>query len=254
MSEERRVRRPLGVIESLLTGTFGDRAVYFSEYRGPTPDRTYKRKPIVGPPERPFAELQMVERLERDGWIAGWRYRANEFIATWEPEKRAVTFPAAATELLQRIEAWAGAGAGVKCWDVFAWKDGEPRFIELRRSGTQAKRLPEAKRRWRAAAEAVGVSLRAFKEYEWLGGNLDGFSLKAMSCTFGRVDSWARYRAGRVEFGGSDPQEAEVWYHGYEGDTGLQGSDLLWVLFHDNAGGSMTYWDIKQTRDRVKTR
>lgn len=57
---------------------------------------------------------------------------------------------------------------------------------------------------------------------------------------------------GHVEFGGPDPQGAEQWYHGYAGDAGLHGPDAMWLLFHDNTAG-FTCWDIKQTRDRVRT-
>lgn len=237
-------------VEKLLTMPFFDRAIYFREYRGRPPKHTWNRKPIVGPPLRPFAELQMVERLEKDGWIAGWCYRAGRFISSWEPEKRAVTFPPQANELLGNIAAKAGARAG--CWDVFAWKDGEPLFVELKRRGSSDE-MRDSQKRWRTAAEALKVSPDAFKEYEWLGGNLTGYTLKAMSCYGVDVQSWVRYRDGHYEFGGPDPTEAEDWLRLYQRDTGLKGADVLWVLFRDNTSG-VTYWNINQTKVRNKRR
>lgn len=237
-------------IDELLGKPFADRAIYFREYRGRPPKHTWNRKAIVGPPLRPFAELQMVERLEKAGWTAGWCYRARKFISTWEPEKRVVTFPQQAEDLLERIATEAGSSAG--CWDVFAWKDGKPLFIELKRSGS-GDELRDSQKRWRKAAEALKVSPDAFKEYEWLGGDLTGYSLKAMSCFGVDVQSWVRYQHGLYEFGGPDPAEAKNWLKGYQRITGLKGADALWVLFHDNTAG-VTYWDIKQTKVRIRSR
>jgi hypothetical protein len=250
MSKKNVSQRPAELIEGFLTSTFGNKFVYFREYKGRRPKHTWNRKPIVGPPDRPFAELQMVERLEKERWIAGWCHRPGQFISTWEPEKRAVQFPAAALALLEKIAAKAGANAG--CWDVFAWKDGKPRFVELKRMGSSDK-LRASQERWRAAAIELGVPSEAFLEMVWLGGSLDGYSLKAMECIFDQINSWVRYRDGRIEFGGQEPRDAESWFEAYRRDTGLQGADLVWVLFRDNTSGA-TCWDIKQTKDRGKGR
>ena len=244
MKKTKSWRMPKKQVEYLLTTTFADRAVYFREYRGRPPKSTWNRKPIVGPRARPFAELQYVERLEKEGWIAGWCYRPRQFISTWEPERREVEFPPSARSLLEKIADKAGARA--ECWDVFAWKDGEPRFVELKRMGS-SDRLRASQERWRTAALELGVPTSAFREMLWLGGNLDGYAIKAMSRTYLKVDSWVRYRDGRYEFGGSNPKEAEGWVKVYRRDTGLKGADLLWVLFHDNTSG-VTDWDIKQTK------
>jgi len=239
---------PEEVVERMLTTPFGHDFVYFREYKGKRPKQDWNRKPIVGPPDRPFAELQYVERLEKDGWLAGWCYRPGKFISTWEPEKRPVIFPAEAQTLLDQIARRAGAKAG--CWDVFGWKDGQPLFVELKRRKS-SDRLREAQKRWKEAAVKLRVSPAAFKEIEWLGGCLDGYSLKAISVTQDHVDGWVRYRKGKFEFGGPDPREAKGWLEYYRRRTGLDGADLLWVLFRGNSSG-LTCWGFEQSRDRKR--
>jgi hypothetical protein len=193
--------------------------------------------------------LQWVNRLERDGWTAGWCYRNREFIAQWEPIKRTVSFPNEALALLDRIDAKTH-GKGT-CWGVFAWKDGRPQFFDLIRRGSGQKRS-DGQNIWRDAAVAAGVPKDSFREINWLGGSFDGYSLKAMSVVQGRVDGWVRYRRGEpFEYGGESPDRAaRDWVEGYKRGTGLDGPDLLWVLFRDQAGGNFSYWNIEQRRDR----
>src|SRR5512137_2570326 len=85
-------------------------------YSGAWPSSTW-RKPVVGPPSRPFAELQVVEGLEVDGWIAAWVNRPGRFISAWEPRVVAA-MPEAALHLHDRIRHEGAASAG--SWDVFA--------------------------------------------------------------------------------------------------------------------------------------
>ena len=240
-------KMPAEVVERLLTAPFGKKYVYFREYTGRRPKRDWNRKPIVGRPERPFAELQYVQRLEAEGWTAGWCYRPGKFISTWEPTKQEVKFPDKAIALLEAVSARASAKAG--CWDVFAWKKGRPLFVELKRRGS-SDRLRDAQKRWRDAAVELGVSPKSFREVQWMGGSLDGYSVKAMSCVQGRVDGWIRYGGGRFEFGGENPQEMEKWLQYRQRVTGLKGADLLWVLFREDSYGPYTYWDFEQSRDR----
>ena len=76
------------VLERYLDSPFGY-PVYFREYSGPAP-KVRLRKPIVGPPERPYPELQIVGRLEAEGWHAAWVYRGRKFLRTWEPREESV--------------------------------------------------------------------------------------------------------------------------------------------------------------------
>jgi hypothetical protein len=56
------------------------RWLYFREYTGPHPKSSLGKR-IVGAPDRPFAELQAVKRLEHQGWTASWLYGPREFIS-----------------------------------------------------------------------------------------------------------------------------------------------------------------------------
>jgi hypothetical protein len=84
--------------------------LYFREYNGASPQRCL-RKPIVGTPDRPFAELQIVKRLEDQGCNVGWLH-GREPLSSWEPRER-VQFPRWARALLNRIEARAGSNANL---------------------------------------------------------------------------------------------------------------------------------------------
>lgn len=134
-------------------------------YKGPPPTSAW-RKPVVGPPARPFAELQIVDGLELDGWLAAWVYRPGKFISTWEP-KALIDFPSEALALHDSIRDESGQKSG--CWDVLAWRNGECLFAELKRGGS-SDRIRESQLIWRAAALRLGVPATAFTVVEWYGG------------------------------------------------------------------------------------
>jgi len=134
-------------------------------YAGAQPSRSW-RKPVVGPPTRPFAEFQVVEGLEADGWLAAWVYRPGRFLSAWEP-RVAAAMPEAALHLHDQIRDRGTASAG--CWDVFAWRDGECLFAELKRGGS-SDRIRESQLLWRESALRLGVSAEAFAIVEWYGG------------------------------------------------------------------------------------
>jgi hypothetical protein len=134
-------------------------------YKGPFPKNTW-RKPVVGPPARPFAELQVVSSLEGEGWLAAWVYRPGLFMSSWEPRQDA-RLPAEARALHRRIGEIAGNRSG--SWDVFAWRDGAPLFLELKRAGT-SDCIRETQLIWRKAALEAGVTESAFAVVEWSGG------------------------------------------------------------------------------------
>lgn len=134
-------------------------------YNGPDPTSTW-RKPVVGPPARPFAEFQVVDGLEADGWIAAWVNRPGRFVSTWEPRVQ-VELPQKAIELHDSIRDESGQKSG--CWDVFAWRDGECLFAELKRGGS-SDRIRASQLIWRAAALRLGVPAHSFAVVEWYGG------------------------------------------------------------------------------------
>lgn len=134
-------------------------------YKGSLPQKAWQ-KPVVGPPVRPFAELQVVGGLESEGWAAAWVYRPGRFLATWEPRAFA-SMPAKAMALYESIRAKVGANAG--CWDVFAWRKDRCLFAELKRAKT-SDRIRKSQLVWRCAALELGVPSRSFAIVEWSGG------------------------------------------------------------------------------------
>ena len=217
----------------------GYAVTYFPEYRGAQPESTW-RKPVVGPPARPFAELQVVERLEAEDWTAGWAYRPGQFISGWEPEKTAVKFPKKVRELLERIAVRKGSWAG--CWDVVACRKRELRFLELKRAGS-SDRLRTPQREWYEAALAEGVPSSAFEVLEWFGGNLEGRVLRLTSYTYDKLDGWAEVRNGRLS---GDVLGMIEHYRRWGARTE---ADLLWLTFARNYDG-VTWCGIEQREVR----
>jgi hypothetical protein len=215
----------------------GHRYAYFPEYAGPPPKRTW-RKPIVGPPDRPFAELQVAKRLTDEEWQVAWVYRPTQFIATWEPRTE-VQFPRPALALLEQIQNRAGTKAG--CWDLFGWKDGQPLFAELKRAGS-SDRLRTSQLAWMKAALEEGVPSSAFDVIEWYGGALNGRILRLTSYTYGEATGWAEWRNGRITYNG-DVQSIVDHYRDWGAKTE---ADLLWLVFARNHSG-ITWCDIKET-------
>lgn len=217
---------------------------YFPAYHGPYPTRTW-RKPVVGPPDRPFAELQVVQRLEEEGWRAAWVYRPGQYLSSWEPRKF-VKFPPTASALLERISKRAGKTSG--CWDVFAWRNSKPLFIELKRAGS-SDTIRDSQVRWKKAAIAEGVDPEAFRLLEWFGGDLEGRELKLDFWTLDKRDGWAICRNGELSYSGSDT--ASVFAH-YADWGAATSADLLWLVFARNFDG-MTYCVINQRTMRKTT-
>jgi hypothetical protein len=134
-------------------------------YSGPQPESAW-RKPVVGPPARPFAEFQVVDGLEADGWTAAWVNRPGKFLSGWEPREVAA-LPPEALELHDMIRDDGQNRAG--CWDVFAWREGRCLFAELKR-GRSSDRIRESQLLWRESALRLGVPSDAFAIVEWFGG------------------------------------------------------------------------------------
>lgn len=244
MSEQHH-RMPSEAVDQLLDTQHGS-YYYLREYVGPGPQKTLRR-PIVGPPDRPFAEMQIVQRLEQEGWLAAWAYRAGKSLRSWEPREE-VALPGAAAELLDRIQVRGGPQA--RMWDIVAWKDEQLQFVDVQRMGS-SQRLSAGKTRWQRTALEVGVPKNAFRRVEWLGGSLDGYAIVAGSYQQEKLMGWVRYtRARGFEFGEGENDGVGQWVDYYARRTGLRGADLLWVLFRDNQGGAFSYWNLRQERDR----
>ena len=145
----------------------------FQPWEGPLPTSSW-RKPIVGPPERPLAELRVVTELEAQGWAAAWVFRPGKFLSSWEPRCLA-SLPTEALELHSRIGNRAGKAAG--CWDVFGWRSGRPLFAELKRAGS-SDRIRPTQLRWLEAALEEGLSVSDFVIVEWMVGTSGRIGVK----------------------------------------------------------------------------
>ena len=198
----------------------------------------------MGAPDRPFAELQVVKRLEHQGWTAGWLYAPGELISTWEPHEE-VQISQTARALLARIEARVGENAS--CWDVFAWKP-ELRFIHMVRAGSP-ETLPATRLRWLEAAVAEGVPSSIFEIWRWFGGALDGRVLRLTDYTYDRLDGWVEWQNGRLAYSGGKQQDEMVEHYR---DWGAQTeADLLWLVFVRNSQG-VTWCGIEERDAALK--
>jgi len=128
----------------------------FSAWSGVQPRSRWNNKPVVGPPQRPFAELAIVGQLSERGWVSAWVTYPGKFRTSWEPRGYTV-LPEKAAQLFQRVSERVGGPSGA--WDVYAWKNGEPLFVEVKWPGDVVR---ESQRRWLAAALDLKIAGESF--------------------------------------------------------------------------------------------
>jgi hypothetical protein len=106
---------------------------------GPDPDDlelTWARKPkVVVDGRRSCPELAVLARLRLDGWDGFWvnAYR-GELRQDWFPAPAVSTVdvaPADVAAIFERLRVANGGGLG-GFLDVFAWRDGQVRFVEVK--------------------------------------------------------------------------------------------------------------------------
>ena len=217
-----------------------ERWLYFPEYAGGLRRETM-RWPIVGPPDRPSPELQVVKRIEDEGGAAGWIFRSRNVISSWNPLVDA-KLPASVQALLARIEARSG---GARCWDVVAWQP-QLRFVGLVRGTSGA--VSERRLRWLEAALAEGVPESAFEVWRRFGGGLKGRVVRLTSYTLDRLDGWAECRDGKLIYSaeGMCGEDGKCGMIEHYRDWGAQTeADLLWVVFVRNCQG-MTWCGFEE--------
>ena len=90
--------------------SIAQRWLYFPEYNGPPP-KDSRQDQVVGPPNRPFAALQVVERLENEGFVAGWFDGRHKLLSTWEP-RRELTPSQSAEAIFARMKVWGKESGG----------------------------------------------------------------------------------------------------------------------------------------------
>ncbi len=136
--------------------TLEERTIEFPLWTGRQPRSTWNGKPVVGPPSLPFAELAIADHLVKEGWASAWVYRRKAFLQSWEP-RTAASLPKEALFLFKAVAARAKDRGGP--WDVFAWRRGQPLFVESKWPGD---RLRPSQVAWLEAALSEGVPISAF--------------------------------------------------------------------------------------------
>ena len=113
---------------------------------------------------RSCAELAVLARLRDDGWDGVWVSAFNNFLRRdWFPADAFKTIaaagaPADAAAVFELLRAANGGSLG-GFFDVFAWRDGEVRFVEVK---VGADRLHDKQRRFLQLALRLGHDLDEF--------------------------------------------------------------------------------------------
>lgn len=126
---------------------------------------TYGGKCLLSLGGRPlFAELLVLKLLEKEGWQGVWVDSFSRKYRVHMPGSRdPVTLPKKQTYFLKKIGARAVRRGG--CFDVFAWRGKEHRFVELKRHGKD--RIRKSQKEWIAAAIECGVKMSDLLIVEW---------------------------------------------------------------------------------------
>lgn len=134
----------------------------FRKWTGVRPVSDWNGKPVVGPPDRPFSELQILTTCEAQGWEGAWVYRPRKFLRSWEPRAFA-SVPTKVMVLHDQISSFAGRTGG--CWDILCWRDDQVLFIESKWPdlGDELK-PPQAE--WLQAALSCGLTNSNFRIIE----------------------------------------------------------------------------------------
>ena len=138
----------------------------FKIWNGSQIDFSYGGKDILDVRGEPvFAEIAILRLLQYEGWDGVWvdtfqkKYRKSntEFVEI-DPKKE---------ELLNQISDKANSNNG--CFDVFAWKNGEYRFVESKKKSKD--RIRETQLIWLESALDTGIDEDSFLIAEW---DIDG--------------------------------------------------------------------------------
>lgn len=138
------------------------RSIRFEPWGGEPIADTYGGKALVNAGGKPlFAELAVLQLLQKQGWDGRWvdTYRAK-FRTGW-PD--VCPLPPRQQALFDRIVTTNGERRG--CWDVFAWRGDTVLFVECKRIGKD--RIRDSQVGWLDAALAAEIPGDAFLVAEW---------------------------------------------------------------------------------------
>lgn len=137
----------------------------FEEWKGEPIKDTYNNKAVVDFDGEPlFAELAILRMFQKEGWNGVWvdSYRNKYHVALPEKENP-VQLPSEQQKLIDSIKERTGKRGG--CWDVFAWRNREYKFVESKRIGKDALRPNQTL--WLEKSLELGLKINDFLLAEW---------------------------------------------------------------------------------------
>jgi hypothetical protein len=151
----------------------------FEKWTG-SPIKKTLRKPVIKFEGRPlFAELATLRLLQKQGWDGVWvsPFHRGKCYSDLPERMPPRVLPEARRQMLDRVEVRADMFARAYerrrapnrwsgCWDVYAWRGTELRFLELKRARS-GDRVRANQKLWLEAAIREGVALDAFVFVEW---------------------------------------------------------------------------------------
>lgn len=137
----------------------------FKRWNGEPIRDTYNNKAVVNWNGEPlFAELAILRLFQADGWDGVWvdSYR-NKYRIGLPERSEPVRLQTEQQEFLDAIRERTGRRGG--CWDVFAWRGNERKFVESKRIGKDAIR--ESQILWLEKSLEAGLRPDDFLLVEW---------------------------------------------------------------------------------------
>ncbi len=129
-------------------------------------DKYHHHKPFVEGAHGPvFAEIALIELLEKQGWNARWIDNYRNKVWHDMPRKESEDgLPMRELLLYAKIRSAMGRTRG-GCWDIWAWRGNRHLFIEAKWRGHDRPKADQA--RWLGTATRLGVPKRSFWLVEW---------------------------------------------------------------------------------------
>ena len=107
-----------------------------------------------------FTELAVLRALEGMGWSGVWiDSYSRRYLSDWVGGPVTAELAREQEDILRRMPEARG------CWDIFAWREGDVLFAEVKQQGKDRLTLPQ--RRWLKAALNAGFALSQFRLVEW---------------------------------------------------------------------------------------
>lgn len=139
---------------------------HFDPWKGAPIPNTYNGKTVIDWNGEPvFAELAVLRLFQSHGWDGVWvdSYRRKYRVGLPDVAEP-IGLPEKQRQLINSIRARTGRHGG--CWDVFAWKDDQLLFIELKRQKKDV--IQDSQRLWLEKSLDSGLTSDNFAFLEWV--------------------------------------------------------------------------------------